>query len=297
MKISNRDWIQLSAFLDGELSRREADKLSHRINNDPGLQAALEELKATKEVLRSTPELPVPRNFTLSKSQVGIKTRKPVYRKYQLAAALMSFMLIGVLVLDFGTVLLGGSFAPAAPMAEVVMMEKAVEDSLDLPAEEPALMTEAPPEVSERSTSDEEISADTEEGYAAEAPSAESEAMDGIAEKEVPAEAEGEVLALEEASPPAGTQIGELETGQEESPEELMAAEQPEDADQTNIAEPTSTPLPSPYQTQTLPEVEEVTDWEVARRPVNPLRVLEIIFLVGLLGFGITAWVLRRKFK
>ena len=41
MKISKRDWTQLSAYLDGELSQRDLTKLENRIKKDPDFQAAL----------------------------------------------------------------------------------------------------------------------------------------------------------------------------------------------------------------------------------------------------------------
>jgi len=309
MKISNRDWIQLSAYLDGELSRREMEQLRSRIEADPDLQTVLEELKTTKDILRKTPEIHVPRNFTLSPTQVGIRSRRPVYRKYQLAAALMSFMLIGVLVLDFGRIFMGGAFAPAAPMAEEIMMEKGVEDSLDVPLEEPSLLSAEAEGDSARASAEEEATSEVEEEFAEVAAAPETEPEEGMVEEEAPA-AEAEVQAVEvagapavsegvqavdEVGAPAGTQVGETKSAGEETHEEVMAADQGDGADQANLVSPTGTPLPTPYPTQSPTYYEEPVVWEAPRRLINPFRVLETIFFVGLLGFGITAWVLRKR--
>jgi hypothetical protein len=295
MKISNRDWIQLSTYLDGELSRKETDQISRRIKNDPALQAALEELRITKDVLSASPELRVPRNFTLSSGQVGIKPRRPVYRKYQLAAALMSFLLIGVLVLDFGRILTGGAFAPGASMAEQIVLEKAAEDSIDAPVEEPALMAEAPPEEGDRSTAEDDLSADGEEAFLADEDAPETEEMEGVIAEDLASEAEAEVQTVEEVPPAAGTQVGEAKTAGEESEDEVMAAEEAEETDLANLASPTATPVPSPYQTQPPAFYAEPGTRATPPRQISPLRVLEIIFLVGGISFGITAWVLKRK--
>ena len=123
MKISNRDWTQLSSYLDGELSPKELKRLEDRINSDPSLQLALEGLRQTKITLGATPTLKVPRNFKLTPEMVAIRTtpRPRQVRAYRLASALMSVMLISVLVLDFSRGSMIGAMAPAAP--KEVMLE------------------------------------------------------------------------------------------------------------------------------------------------------------------------------
>jgi anti-sigma factor RsiW len=62
MQITDRDWAQLSAYIDGELSGRELRQVRKKIQTDPLLQAALEQLKITKQILQTAPRIPAPRN-------------------------------------------------------------------------------------------------------------------------------------------------------------------------------------------------------------------------------------------
>ena len=54
---------QLSAYLDGELRAEEALELEAAIQADPGLQAELESLRRTRELLRQLPQETVPDHF------------------------------------------------------------------------------------------------------------------------------------------------------------------------------------------------------------------------------------------
>src|SRR5450756_475407 len=72
------DWEILSAYLDGQLSDREMTQLRQRLDAQPELQRALDELQRTKMVLRSAPRRRVPRNFTLTPAMAP--TPKPWYR-------------------------------------------------------------------------------------------------------------------------------------------------------------------------------------------------------------------------
>ncbi len=74
---SFRDIERLSAYLDGELSRAERARLESRLARDAGLSAALDELRATRALLRRTPRRRVPRNFTLTPKMVGLRPPLP----------------------------------------------------------------------------------------------------------------------------------------------------------------------------------------------------------------------------
>ncbi len=56
----------LSAYLDGELSQRATRKLESHLATCPGCTAELEGLRETRATLRSLPEMPAPRSFTLT---------------------------------------------------------------------------------------------------------------------------------------------------------------------------------------------------------------------------------------
>jgi hypothetical protein len=64
----------LSAYIDGELSAEERIELNNRLDNEPALQAELESLQETVEILQSLPTLKAPRDFRLDPATYGRKT-------------------------------------------------------------------------------------------------------------------------------------------------------------------------------------------------------------------------------
>jgi len=78
MKTSSfHDLEQLSAYLDGNLSREALARLSARLDADPDLRASLEELRQTRALLRRTPKRRAPRNFTLTPKMAGVRPPMP----------------------------------------------------------------------------------------------------------------------------------------------------------------------------------------------------------------------------
>ncbi|HBD07338.1 MAG TPA: hypothetical protein DCZ69_03675, partial [Syntrophobacteraceae bacterium] len=109
---SFRDIKQLSAYLDGQVSRSEKARLEGRIRTDPELAAALEELRQTQWLLRRTPYRRAPRNFTLTPRMVGLKAPTP-----RLVPALSWASVVAMLlfVCTLGTNMLGNfSFGASA---------------------------------------------------------------------------------------------------------------------------------------------------------------------------------------
>jgi hypothetical protein len=76
VQLSNRDYEQLSAYIDGQLTPAEAGKLEERLRSHSDLQAVLDEISRTKALLRSAPRRRAPRNFTLSPAMVGAQRLK-----------------------------------------------------------------------------------------------------------------------------------------------------------------------------------------------------------------------------
>lgn len=114
--ISSRDWETLSAYLDGELAKKEQVRLETRLRDDPELNEALKQLRRTRIILRSQPKLRAPRNFTLTPEMVGMR---PVPRSYpflRFASAMAALLFVLVLVGDFLTA--PGRVLPASPAAE-----------------------------------------------------------------------------------------------------------------------------------------------------------------------------------
>lgn len=257
MKISKRDWTQLSAYLDGELSQRDLTKLENRIKKDPDFQAALEGLRDVKAILSHTPRLTVPRNFTLKPALVHSPQRRAPVRGYRLAAAALSFLFVTVVVLDVGSgVLKGGLSAAPAPMAEEVMLEAAA-DAMEEPemmAVEEAVEESAPAAEMEEAPLASEYDGETEEGEAV-----------GMGEPDAKVAGEDAERAMDEAE----------DTAQEESQNAL--------GEESYFG---------PEETQMPLEPEIIRTEEPLRIPW--MTILEIIFGLGAVGFGIAAWRGRR---
>jgi len=278
MKISNRDWIQLSAYLDGELNPREVKRLEDRFKKEPDLQHALEELGLAKKILKAAPKLRTPRDFTLRPEMVGIKAspRPRSARAFRLASALMSFMLIGVLLLDFGRIFVGGAMAPAAP--KEVMLEALPESAADA-VEEPALM-EA--EVEDRAASETDAEPPAEE--AAEAPAVAAEAGEEGESVGVVEEAEAKSAGEEDQD----AEANQADEWQGEDSAQALAA--PTQTIQIEIPET----LP-PQATEAVYFPAEPIQRNENMLGLDPFRILEIIFGLGAVAFGIAAWVIRRR--
>ena len=106
----------------GRLSSREQTRLETRLKQDPDLQSALEDIRQTRNVLRSLPKLRVPRNFILTPEMVGLKRDTvrffPVLR---LASVLAMILLAFVFIGDFMLLSTPSTVQPPAP--SIVQME------------------------------------------------------------------------------------------------------------------------------------------------------------------------------
>jgi anti-sigma factor RsiW len=279
MKITNRDWVQLSSYLDGELNPKEIKGIEERLDKEPVLQFALEELRQTKETLQQTPKLRVPRNFTLRAEMVGIKTRPQQARGFRLVSALMSILLMGVLVLDFGRVFMGGAMAPAA--SKEVMLEALSESAADT-VEEPVLMEAEAEMDTDRAAAEAEI--ETSRDVEAPAPEVAAEAME---------EGESVGYAQEAESKSTGDEAPDAATNQTDEWQEVGTPEELTEPTQTFVPQESGTPVPQLITSPNLPNEETHS---IDRIPsLDPFRVLEIILGLGAIIFGIAAWVIRRR--
>ncbi|MGD2158974.1 MAG: hypothetical protein PVG32_18995 [Anaerolineales bacterium] len=129
-KISNRDWENISAHLDGQLPPSKQAHFAERLESEPALRDAYDSLRSTRAVLRSLPRLRAPRNFTLTPEMAGIRQRKKRLRlipSFQFASALASLLLLLVLAGDFlglGNITPGSQRFTTSP-DEVVMQQEA----------------------------------------------------------------------------------------------------------------------------------------------------------------------------
>ena len=129
--ISKRDWETISAYLDRQLSQREQARFESRLYNDHQLQAAFDDIRQTRQVLRSAPRLRAPRNFLLTPEIAGNPVRIPrLAPVFGWASAVVSFLLILVLVGDFFT---DGGFAPVdlilSQQNEIIVQRSEISES------------------------------------------------------------------------------------------------------------------------------------------------------------------------
>lgn len=139
-----RDIEQLSAFLDGQLSRARRTRLEARLASDPQLSAVLSDLRLARGILRRAPRRRPPRSFTLTPTMAGVRppapSLLPVLNWASAVAALLFF-------LTLGTNLFTG-LAVGAPAAEMFSAPMAVNDGYgggsDLQATGEPLLMESP---------------------------------------------------------------------------------------------------------------------------------------------------------
>lgn len=110
-RISPRDYEYLSAYLDGQLKEKAAQRLEARLAKETLLRDEYKEMQRMRVVLRSLPRQQVPRNFTLTPAMAGYRQQKStrLYPVLGFASALASILFVLVVLGDF----LG--YVPSAP--------------------------------------------------------------------------------------------------------------------------------------------------------------------------------------
>lgn len=76
MTLTQKDWLLISAFLDGRLTDAEKTAFESRLNSSADFKNAFHEIEYTRRLLRSLPQKRAPRNFTLSAQYVKKTSRK-----------------------------------------------------------------------------------------------------------------------------------------------------------------------------------------------------------------------------
>jgi hypothetical protein len=132
-----RDLELLSSYLDDGLSAKQREKLIGRLEREPDLRWALEELRQTVSIVGSLPEVRPPRSFTLTPERAGTRVRSPAYPLLQLATALATLAFVAVVGLDtLASRGMTGALAPAAPeQAERFAAQQAEEPAEPAPSE------------------------------------------------------------------------------------------------------------------------------------------------------------------
>lgn len=140
--ISTRDWQDLSAYLDGQLSNRERARVELHLERHPELQDGLDEIQGMRTLLRQFPVKRAPRNFTLTPEMVGIKKSPPrSYPVLRFASALSTVLLM---LVWFGNLLFPmgmRSVSPLLAMSEqpevsIEVAEHTVDSEIPIPGRE-----------------------------------------------------------------------------------------------------------------------------------------------------------------
>ncbi len=280
-RITGREWEDLSAYLDGQLSPKESARLEEKLQARADLREALNELSQTRSLLRSQPAVRAPRNFTLTPTMVGIRPAPArsfqLFPAMRLASVMAAVLLVVVLAGDFLT---GGRQPAFVPVAFQSMPMSAPAAEMKSAAEEaPALQAEA----------------------AMEAPAPTEAPAAAVMEAPAATEAPVEAPLAEEAAPTLGAAaLMDAATGAEPYPppsEELAAAAAaPEEATATPAA-PQPTPLPPEQENLAQRNTLEGTGTATPEAGMtwSVWRFLEIALALLVVGFAGFAFYTRRS--
>jgi anti-sigma factor RsiW len=269
MKLSDRDLETLSAYLDGEISSRDRERLEARLHSDPALQEYLVGLQRTRAAVRSLPKLRAPRSYYLTPEMVGQKRRSPrLFPVFSFASAVATVLFVLLLLGDY-IMVSTPALAPLRALEASGTVRQVLESPLTVPSElESKIPEELADEFFDRSAA--------EERAPAEAPIAPETEAEGL---EVP-EAAAEAL---EALPG----IGELfATGEPDIQTEAEGAVE-------SIAEPAQEEgIQAQGRAIVTPLLDDI-------QPLLPLwgilRSLEVVMIILAISTGIAAFILYRK--
>jgi len=276
--LADRDYEQLSAYLDGELKPEERALLEIRLKSDALLSEALSEMGATRHILRGLPQLRAPRNFTLTPAMVGLtdKRRERYPRSFyalRFSAALSALLLFFVLLAD---VLMVSS--PSTGVMPAAM------------APSPAAMDMAEQELVEMAK---ELAEPTSAAVAIPAPTEEA----AMTVMEAPAE-KREI----EATPILDAAMAAPQAGQPPQPTEVVTTAVPEAfLAETSPPSVISTALPQPLAEVAVTPMSPVigvtplyAEGEVGKSGRLIWRLVEVILAAILLTTGLAAWKVAR---
>lgn len=267
MSLSDRDLETLSAYLDGEISRKDRERLEARFHADEDLRDSLEQLRRTREVTRSSPSIRAPRNYYLTPEMVGrVEPTRRAYPVLRLAAAFASVLFVLLVIGDLFTV-------PRVAMSPIVGMQSA-ETSAEF-AEPP--MAEA-------------------EEFESQAP----EGMEDRAMESAPLEAEAPAPALESESVYSAETPMDMQkllaTGTPALREESIEGAVGESQEEAGvIAEPVEEPQIQTERRVTVIAVEVDTQPGINLRVV--VRILEVVLALAAISTGLGAFLLYRRDK
>ena len=99
VQIAQKDWERISAYLDGQLDPKAAEKVKRDLELRPNLRKAFADLQRYKTILKQVPRRQVQRNFTLKPEMVKSKPvprLMPILQLASTAIAVLAVVLIGI---------------------------------------------------------------------------------------------------------------------------------------------------------------------------------------------------------
>ena len=139
--LSRKDYFLLSAYLDGEISQSDLQRVEKRLLSDQQFKRTSEELAYTKRMLRAMPKIRAPRNFMLTPERVKKTAKRQFFQPaWGLVSAVSTFLL---LVIFAGTSILprlGVSLAAAPEMASMTNGTALAQESDAEVAESPMII-------------------------------------------------------------------------------------------------------------------------------------------------------------
>jgi len=125
-RLTSRDWILISAYLDGRLSPAALTRVEKRIQEDAHFKRSLEEVARLKQLLAALPKKRAPRNFTLAPEKAQ-KPLRGLWLQPALSFVSVTASILLVLVFSFNYLGMGLPRQAAAQRAEIAAMEGVAE--------------------------------------------------------------------------------------------------------------------------------------------------------------------------
>lgn len=282
----------LSAYLDGEISRKDRERLEARLLEDEDLRNTFEQLQRTRAVMRGLPSMRAPRNYNITAEMVGrketISRAFPVLRFASvLASVLFVLLFLGDLLVPRSVVM---TSLKAVQVAETIM-EIAESPVSEAPQVEGQLRETLADQIMELAPAEEEAA----ESPVYEAPQIESQLPEAQADEAMEiAPAEGE----------AATPIPEPTPGPPSEPsaglEKLLATGIPAPVEESEdavgeVAE--SYAAPNLLEEGGVIDIPLEDEFQPTSNFWTIVRFLEIFLIVLALATGLAAILLYRRIK
>jgi hypothetical protein len=121
-QLTPREWEQLSAYLDNQLNPHDRARLEHRLKGDPDLTRDLVDLRKTCLILRNSPKLRAPRNFSLTPNMAGVKRgSRPLMAAYPILGLTSVLATVFFVLITAGSLVIRNATPPQAMISSSQM--------------------------------------------------------------------------------------------------------------------------------------------------------------------------------